>query len=131
MGKQDKRRTGYDTKGRKLLPGETQEKNGRYRYTYYVNRVQKCFYSWKLEDTDRLPKGKRPCESLRSKIKELRLQHNLSQAELATQSGVKLRNIQMYEQRYHDIDKAQAQTVYKLSRVLGCNMEDLLENPMM
>lgn len=68
---QDKRKPGYDRKGRKLLPGETQEKNGRYRYTYYVNKSQKCFYSWKLEDTDRLPKGKRPCESLRWKIKEL------------------------------------------------------------
>lgn len=70
MERQDKRKTGYDSKGRKLLPGETQEKNGRYRYTYYVNRTQRCFYSWKLEDTDRLPKGKRPCESLRRKIKE-------------------------------------------------------------
>lgn len=37
--------------------------------------------------------------------------------------------IQMYEQRINDIDKAQAQTVYKLSRVIGCSVEDLLENP--
>lgn len=66
-----------------------------------------------------------------SRLKRIRESRGLSQAELATQSGVKLRNIQMYEQRYHDIDKAQAQTVYKLSRVLGCDMEDLLENPMM
>ena len=28
------------------------------------------------------------------------------------------------------IGKAQAQTLYKLTRVLGCNIEDLLENPM-
>lgn len=66
-----------------------------------------------------------------SRLKCIRESRGLSQAELAMQSGVKLRNIQMYEQRYHDIDKAQAQTVYKLSRVLGCDMEDLLENPMM
>lgn len=66
-----------------------------------------------------------------SRLKSIRESRGLSQAELAMQSGVKLRNIQMYEQRYHDIDKAQAQTVYKLSRVLGCDMEDLLENPMM
>lgn len=46
-------------------------------------------------------------------------------------SGVNLRNIQMYEQRGNDIDKAQAQILYKLSRVLGCSIEDLLENPMM
>ncbi len=36
----------------------------------------------------------------------------------------------VYEQRVIDIDKAQAQTVYKLSRVIGCEMEDLLEKPM-
>lgn len=54
----------------------------------------------------------------------------LSQAELAKISGVSLRSIQMYEQRVNDIDKAQAQTVYKLSRVIGCVMEDLLEKPM-
>ena len=29
----------------------------------------------------------------------------------------------------NDIDKAQAGTVYKLSRVLGCTVEDLLESP--
>lgn len=33
-------------------------------------------------------------------------------------------------ERVNDIDKAQAQTVYKLSRVIGCEMEDLLERPM-
>lgn len=43
--------------------------------------------------------------------------------------GVSLRSIQMYEQKVNDIDKAQARTVYKLSRVLGCTVEDLLENP--
>ena len=40
-----------------------------------------------------------------------------------------LRNIQMYEQRVNGIDKAQANILYKLSCVLGCNVEDLLEKP--
>ena len=31
--------------------------------------------------------------------------------------------------KVNDIDKAQARTLYKLSRVLGCSIEDLLENP--
>ena len=65
-----------------------------------------------------------------SKLKRLRESRGLSQSELAGESGVKLRNIQLYEQRVNDIDKAQAQTVYKLARVIGCNVEDLLENPM-
>lgn len=59
-----------DSKGRNLRPGEFQEANGRYRFTYYEEGKQKCFYSWKLEDFDSLPKGKRPCVSLRSQIKE-------------------------------------------------------------
>ena len=64
------------------------------------------------------------------RLKKLRESRGLSQAELAKISGVSLRSIQMYEQRVNDIDKAQAQTVYKLSRVIGCAMEDLLEKPM-
>jgi len=66
-----------------------------------------------------------------SNLKRIRENRGLSQAELAEQSGVNLRNIQMYEQRVNSIDKAQANILYKLSRVLGCNVEDLLENPMM
>jgi len=65
-----------------------------------------------------------------TKMKRIRESRGLSQSELAKESGVPLRSIQMYEQRNNNIDKAQAQTVYKLSRVLGCNIEDLLENPM-
>jgi len=65
-----------------------------------------------------------------SNLKRIREKRGLSQSELAGQSGVNLRNIQMYEQRGNNIDKAQAQILYKLSRVLGCDIEDLLENPM-
>lgn len=69
-------------------------------------------------------------KELEPKLKKLRESRGLSQSELAKASGVGLRSIQMYEQRVNDIDKAQAQTVYKLSRVIGCSVEDLLENPM-
>ena len=65
-----------------------------------------------------------------TKLKTIRESRGLSQAELAKQSGVKLRSIQMYEQRVNDIDKAQGQTLYKLARTLGCSVEDLLEHPM-
>ncbi len=64
-----------------------------------------------------------------TRLKIIRENRGVSQAELANLSGVKLRSIQMYEQKVNDIDKAQAGTVYKLSRVLGCTVEDLLENP--
>ena len=67
---------------------------------------------------------------IESKLKRLRESRGMSQSELAKASGVKLRSIQLYEQRVNDIDKAQAQTLYKLSIVIGCTIEDLLENPM-
>lgn len=62
-------------------------------------------------------------------LKQIRENRALSQAELSKMSGVKLRSIQMYEQKVNNIDKAQAGTLYKLSRVLGCTIEDLLESP--
>lgn len=64
-----------------------------------------------------------------TRLKTIRQNRGLSQTELAQLSGVSLRSIQMYEQKVNDIDKAQAGTVYRLSRVLGCMLEDLLENP--
>ena len=67
---------------------------------------------------------------IETKLKRIRENRGISQSELARMSGVKLRSIQMYEQKVNDIDKAQARTLYKISRVLGCNIEDILENPM-
>ena len=60
-------------------------------------------------------------------LKRIRNAYGCTQAELAKRSGVTLRSIQMYEQRNKDINKASAETLYRLSRVLGCSMESLLE----
>ena len=60
-------------------------------------------------------------------LKRIRTAYGCSQAELAKKSGVGLRSIQLYEQRQKDINKASAESLYKISRVLGCEMEDLLE----
>lgn len=61
-----------DRKGRILRDGECQRKDGRYQYDYVdPNGKPKCFYSWKLEETDSLPKGKRKCKSLREKEREI------------------------------------------------------------
>lgn len=60
-----------DNKNRVLRNGESQRKDGRYRYTYVdADGNQKDFYSWKLEPTDKLPAGKRECKSLREQIRE-------------------------------------------------------------
>ena len=60
-------------------------------------------------------------------LKRIRTTYGCTQAELANDSGVSLRSIQMYEQRRKDINKASAETLYSISKVLGCTMEDLIE----
>lgn len=51
----------------------------------------------------------------------------ISQAELARRSGVSLRQIQLFEQRQRDINSAKLSTIYSLSKVLGCKVEELVE----
>lgn len=62
-----------DNKNRVLRTGESQRPDGRYQYKY-IDRLGKIHfvYSWKLEITDALPKGKRKCIALREKIKNIR-----------------------------------------------------------
>ena len=60
-------------------------------------------------------------------LKRIRSAYGCSQAELARRSGVSLRSIQMYEQRNKDINKASAEALYRIAKVLGCTMENLLE----
>lgn len=60
-------------------------------------------------------------------LKRIRTFYGFTQAELAKRSGVSLRSVQMYEQRNKNINKASVDTVYRLARVLGCTVEDLVE----
>lgn len=61
-----------DHKGRKLLNGESQRKDGKYEYKYQDARGRrKTVYSWKLTPADRVPAGKRDDISLREKIKQI------------------------------------------------------------
>ena len=66
---------------------------------------------------------------LETNLKKIRSNREISQSELAKLSGVTIRSIQLYEQRVNDIDKAQGHTLYKLAKALGCQIEELLENP--
>ena len=54
-----------DKRRRVLRPGETIRADGRYQFKYMVDGKPKFFYSWKLEPTDPLPAGRKPCKSLR------------------------------------------------------------------
>ncbi len=60
-------------------------------------------------------------------LKKFRSTYGCSQSELAKLSGVSLRSIRMYEQRQKDINKASVETLYRISKVLGCTIEDLIE----
>ena len=60
-------------------------------------------------------------------LKRIRTTYGCSQSELAQRSQVSLRSIQMYEQRQKNINKASVDTVHRLSKVLGCTVEDLIE----
>lgn len=59
-----------DKKGRILRNGESQRADGRYAFVYTdCMGKQKFLYSWRLELTDSLPVGCRPCQPLREKEK--------------------------------------------------------------
>lgn len=61
-----------DNKGRKLWTGESQEKDGRYKYRYIDSTGErKTIYSWKLTDADSVPRGKHSDISLREKEKKI------------------------------------------------------------
>jgi DNA-binding XRE family transcriptional regulator len=61
-----------------------------------------------------------------SPLKRQRKLAGLTQKQLSKLAGVKIRMIQAYEQNEQDIAKAEAATVMRLSRCLGCSVEDLV-----
>lgn len=62
-----------------------------------------------------------------TQLQRMRLYAGMTQAALAQKAEVSLRSIQMYEQQRKDINKAQAETLFRLAGVLGCREKDLLE----
>ena len=62
-----------------------------------------------------------------TRLKQVRQRAGLSQSELAEQSGVPVRTIQQYEQRQKNINKAKAEYLVMLARVLNCPAEELIE----
>ena len=64
-----------------------------------------------------------------SKLKLVRIQKGMKQAELAERSGVPLKCIGNYEQLCRDINRARVDIGYRLALALGCQIEELLEKP--
>ena len=60
-----------DSKHRVLRRGESIRANGKYQFKYHIGGKPHFLYSWRLEPTDPLPVGKKPCLSLREMEKQL------------------------------------------------------------
>lgn len=61
-------------------------------------------------------------------LKDYRAAVQLSQRQLADAASTSIKSVQAYEQGAKDINKAQALTVLRLARALGCRMEDLIHD---
>lgn len=62
-----------DNRNRVLRVGESQRADGRYAFKYVDGAGKVRFaYSWRLVETDRLPKGKRACVPLREQERAIR-----------------------------------------------------------
>lgn len=64
-------KTRRDSKHRVLRRGESIRKDGKYQFKYHINGMPHFVYSWRLEPTDTLPTGKKPCLSLRELEKQI------------------------------------------------------------
>ena len=92
-----------DSKRRLLRRGESIRADGKYQFKYHINGKPHFVYSWRLEPTDPLPKGKKPCLSLRELEKQIGCDldtlcdpscknmtvYELTERYLATKTGVK------------------------------------------
>lgn len=71
MAEAGREKTRRDSKRRVLCPGESIRADGKYQYKYHIDGKPHFVYSWKLEPTDKLPPGKKPCLSLRELEKQV------------------------------------------------------------
>lgn len=122
--------TRRDSKHRVLRRGESIRQDGRYQFKYHVNGKAHFVYSWRLEPTDKLPVGKKPCLSLRELEKQIgydldnRLDpvgknitvNELVDRYLATKTGVKY-NTQMNYNFVKNILKTHPFGDTKISRI--------------
>lgn len=71
MAEAGRGKTRRDSKRRVLCLGESIRADGKYQYKYHIDGKPHFVYSWKLEPTDKLPPGKKPCLSLRELEKQV------------------------------------------------------------
>ena len=118
--KMEKRR---DLKGRILNKGESQRKDGRYAFKYRdaFGKVQFA-YSWKLTATDRVPKGKRDCISLREQESEI--QKDLSDG--IDTNGKKMTLCELYKKQNASRANVKKSTLLGRQRLMRALEQDIL-----
>ena len=73
MEKAGRGKTRHDSRRRVLIPGESVRPDGKYQYKYHIDGKPHFIYSWKLEPTDKLPAGKKPCLALREMEEQINM----------------------------------------------------------
>lgn len=116
-----------DNRGRILQTGESQRKDGRYVFKYLDNHgEQKFIYSWRLNCTDPLPKGKRECVSLRELEQELQK----DRLDGIDSSGKKMTVCQLYEKQIALKPNVRKGTAKGRNQLMKLLQEDKLGNMM-
>ena len=114
-----------DIKGRILNNGESQRKDGRYAYKYIdASGKQQFLYSWKLVATDRIPKGKRDCLSLREKEQEIKK----DLADGIDSKGGKMSLLDLYEKQNKSRSNVTKNTMRNRKTLKSALENDLLGN---
>lgn len=63
-------------------------------------------------------------------LKQLREKRNLTQAELATLTGISIRTLQSYESKNgRDLNHASLYSLLMFAKVLRCSLMDLIDDP--
>lgn len=64
-----------------------------------------------------------------AKIKVMRTGSGMSQSKFARAVGINVRTLQAYEQGYRSFDSAPLKVLLQTAIVLGCCIEDIIEDP--
>lgn len=64
-----------------------------------------------------------------TKLKAMREASGMSQSQFAKKTGIHYRTLQHYEQGVISFDHARMDKIVSAAVVLGCNIEDIVEDP--
>ena len=94
-----------------------------------VTRVAHCIINWLERIGVCLLYTSNKAQADKKGLKAARKAAGLTQKQLAAQSGVKLRAIQLYEQNQLDLRRASVSSALALASTLSCAIEDLVWQP--